>query len=120
MFTNGTAYDLDVKRDADGIVNAMRSWKPPEDLVVRCFVFSALSYEVHMMRDLDSAMLTQIKLTGQNWDENVPHTKLMLVEFYAPWCGHCKRGFRGFRGLCLHALCRYVLWVDELPEVALI
>ena len=75
------------------------AWKPPEDLVVRCFVFSALSYEVHMMRDLDSAMLTQIKLTGHNWDEYVPHTKLMLVEFYAPWCGHCKRGFRGFRGL---------------------
>ena len=48
MFTNGTAYDLDgLKRDADGIVNAMRSWKPPEDLVVRCFVFAALSYEVH-------------------------------------------------------------------------
>ena len=46
------------------------------------------------MRDSDAAMLTQIKLTGQNWDEYVPHTKLMLVEFYAPWCGHCKRACR--------------------------
>lgn len=29
-------------------------------------------------------------LTSENFDEAVSSNKYLLVEFYAPWCGHCK------------------------------
>ena len=29
-------------------------------------------------------------LTEKNYDEAIQHFKYLLVEFYAPWCGHCK------------------------------
>ena len=30
-------------------------------------------------------------LTSENFDEFVNEETAALVEFYAPWCGHCKR-----------------------------
>jgi protein disulfide-isomerase A1 len=32
-----------------------------------------------------------IVLHDSNFDEEVLNQKHMLVEFYAPWCGHCKK-----------------------------
>jgi len=52
-------------------------------MALRTFVFAkflaiALSQEV-------------FTLTGKNFDQHLRETPQTLVEFYAPWCGHCKK-----------------------------
>ena len=31
-----------------------------------------------------------LTLTNSNFEKYVSKTKEIMVEFYAPWCGHCK------------------------------
>lgn len=32
-----------------------------------------------------------VVLTSANWEDKVKKSKYALVEFYAPWCGHCQK-----------------------------
>uniref|UniRef100_F1L1D5 Protein disulfide-isomerase n=1 Tax=Ascaris suum TaxID=6253 RepID=F1L1D5_ASCSU len=62
--------DYDGPRDADGIVQWVSeridpNYKPPPEEV--------------------------IALTKETFDEVIGSRPLALVEFYAPWCGHCKK-----------------------------
>jgi len=43
-----------------------------------CFVVSSVSSE------------SVVSLTPENFDDNVGGSRSAFVEFYAPWCGHCK------------------------------
>ncbi|XP_071957938.1 protein disulfide-isomerase A4-like [Antedon mediterranea] len=70
IFRNGKAYDYKGPREEAGIVSYMKeqadpSWAPPPEAV--------------------------ITLTDATFDEVVNKEELILVEFYAPWCGHCKK-----------------------------
>lgn len=70
VFRQGKAYDYDGPRDAEGIVDYMvkqadPSWAPPVDRA--------------------------IILTDETFNATVEQEPLMMVYFFAPWCGHCKR-----------------------------
>lgn len=56
------------------------SWSSVTALVV-------LALKVVAEGESESAVLS---LTASDFDEKVNSENLILVEFFAPWCGHCK------------------------------
>ncbi|EDO32930.1 predicted protein [Nematostella vectensis] len=70
IFRKGTPYEYEGPREESGIVEYMKkqsdpNWKPPP--------------------------VAALTLTKENFTEVVNRESLMLVEFFAPWCGHCKQ-----------------------------
>ena len=49
--------------------------------------------KVGLNRKVKSVPSAVTTLTADNFDENALGAKAALVEFYAPWCGHCKVRF---------------------------
>ena len=86
IFRDGRTFDYQGPRTAAGL--------PLTSLSLSTLI--VCSGIVEYMRGVASPNWTPPKdpvlvLTGQNFSSVAMETGLVLVEFYAPWCGHCKR-----------------------------
>lgn len=49
-------------------------------------IFLTLAFTVEIAEEDDVLILTD-----DNFDYAISNNEFILVEFYAPWCGHCKK-----------------------------
>ena len=54
------------------------------------FPFSWINEKVGTDKKFKVAPSNVVILTAANFDDKVLGKKAALVDFYAPWCGHCK------------------------------
>lgn len=61
-------------------------------ITAACMLLVALAGTCHASEDDPTVEMPGVHdLTPENFDQFVNGRKHALVEFYAPWCGHCKR-----------------------------
>ena len=59
-------------------------------MVKTTFLFAAIAATFSALTQTVLADSDVLSLTDKNFDQEVLNQDLMLVEFFAPWCGHCK------------------------------
>lgn len=59
-------------------------------MVKKSFLLAAIATTFSALTQTVLADSDVLSLTDKTFDENVLNQDLMLVEFFAPWCGHCK------------------------------
>ena len=47
-----------------------------------------IEVKAELLIDVDEGVLV---LTDQSFDKAIKEHEFVLAEFYAPWCGHCKK-----------------------------
>lgn len=58
-------------------------------MIITCFILSVMISLVVSLYGSNSAV---VKLTASNFNKEVVNSAdIWIVEFYAPWCGHCQK-----------------------------
>ncbi|KAF0981786.1 hypothetical protein FDP41_012443 [Naegleria fowleri] len=60
-------------------------------LIVFCLFVCSILFAPFILGGKPEDVMTGVtELTDQNFDTFIKSNKYVLVEFYAPWCGHCQ------------------------------
>lgn len=91
-------------------------------MVKKSFLLAAIATTFTALTQSVMAESGVLSLTNKTFDENVMNQDLMLVEFFAPWCGHCKSLGNYTTIISVFVICIFIhlslLWVAPEYEVA--